>query len=161
MAREGLRFPSYEGLTKWLVTTKWGAEVMRDALYSLGGERFYQEFVERELCLQDPPPRPTYVLVVAHGDGFIEVFGERHVRAKVVWLPVARNVAQEMLLEQWVEVEVKQPYREVYFPSSKRTSENTIPLMDFRAFVELQQELEMERTMFNAVTKMGEQARKP
>lgn len=130
-----LKFDSFESLTRWLVTTKWGAEVMRDALYSRNGERFYAEFVERELCLIDLPARPTYVLVRAFGDGWIEVYGERHVRAKIIELPATEIADQEKALDDWVGVNVKLPYQAIDYPSCKRAAAFVPPFLGFGEFV--------------------------
>lgn len=130
-----LKFNTFEALVGWLTTTKWGANAIREALYSRNGERFYAEFVERELCLMELPARPTYVLVRAFGDGWIEVYGERHVRAKIIELPATENAAQEKLLDDWVSVNIKLPYQEIDFPSCKRAAAFVPPFLGFGEFV--------------------------
>lgn len=69
-------FSDLEHLTRWLVTTKWGQGVLRDAIQSKQCSELVREAVERELETTDAKPVPTYVLVKAYGDGWIEVYGE-------------------------------------------------------------------------------------
>lgn len=127
MARtwDGLRFSDFESLKRWLLTTKWGAEVMRDVLASKGGARFYDEFVQRELAMLDDadlPSRPAYVVVELAHDGWVQVYGERNVRARVVQRPGATEGSVRManLVDEWIWLSLPGPFREVYYPSAIR-----------------------------------------
>lgn len=150
---DGYRFTDLEHLTRWLVTTKWGAEVMRDALYSANGARFYEEFVERELSVMELPARPTYVLVKAFSDGWIEVYGERHVRAKVIQLPYAESAEEEMKLEEYVELCLKLPFKEIHYPSSKRAQLQTIPYWSPSECLEIELNREFEQLVIRSLSK--------
>ena len=129
MARkqDGLRFGGFEQLKDWLLTTKWGADVLREVLASKDGSRFYAEFVQRELATMpddELPTRPTYVVVELAHDGFVKVYGERHVRAKVVQRPGASGSTVRManLVDEWVELELPRAYRSVYYPTAVRAT---------------------------------------
>lgn len=152
---EFLKFNTFEGLVGWLTTTKWGAEAIREALYSRNGERFYAEFVERELCEIELPPQPTYVLVKAFGDGWIEVYGERHVRAKVIELPARRSADADKLIEEWVGLNLKLPYQQIDYPSCKRASGYVPPLMELGEYLRAIRLREFELELVNSLTRAG------
>ena len=126
-----LRFSGTESLTRWLCTTKWGAEVIRDVLHSREGRLHYQEHVERELAC-----RPTYVLVKAHADGLVEVFGERHVRVQIVALPASDNAVFERLYDEWVRLNLKPNYAAVDYANCKRATEYVTPYWSASEFLQ-------------------------
>lgn len=151
--KDGYRFTDLEHLTRWLVTTKWGAAVMREALYSQNGSRFYEEFVERELSVMELPAKPTYVLVKAFSDGWIEVYGEKHVRAKVIELPHAESAEAEIRLEEYVELCLKLPFKEIHFPSSKRAQVQITPYWSPSEYLETELRREFEQLVIKALSK--------
>lgn len=123
-----LRFSSFEGLVKWLTTTKFGQDAIREAIYSPAGQKLLAELLERE--------QTTHVLVKAWGDGMVEVFAERHVRVKVVGMPATDDPKEEVLAEEWLDVSLKPCFAGVNYPSWKRGGEYVPPYWSFREFVE-------------------------
>lgn len=59
-----------------------------------------------------------HCLVKVHADGFIEVFGPRHLRARIVWVPQGAGPSDELLLEELVDRQL--PYRYHFSPVDKR-----------------------------------------
>lgn len=146
MKRVDLRFTSFEGLTKWLIQTRFGAEVMRDVLHTRGGERFYGEFIDRELSC-----RPTYVLVKAFADGWVEVYGERHVRVNVLGLPCVETAGEEIELERWVDLSLKLPYQAVNYPSNKRASLQVTPYWSVSEFCQSESKRTLELSVIEGI----------
>lgn len=154
-----LKFNTFEALVGWLTTTKWGADAMREAMYSRNGARFYDEFVQRELAMGELPPQPTYVLVKAFGDGWIEVYGERHVRAKVIELPAMGTVGQDAMIEEWCALNLKLPYQQIDYPSSRRAIAKVKPLMGFGEYMRGIRQTEFELEFLNSIDRAGKMLR--
>ena len=114
-------------LAMWLRTTRPGAAMLREVLPYLPAE-LVAEVMERN--------RTTYVLVKAYGDGWIEVYAERGVRAKVVELPAPETAEQERLLEDWSNVNLSLPFRAIDYPSNKRAGGYVPPFLGFSEFVD-------------------------
>lgn len=129
------RFKDLEHLTRWLVSTKWGQGVMRDAIQSQHCSELVREMVERELATSEAKPVPAYVLVRAYGDGWIEVYGPKHVRARVVELPATESAEQEKLIDDWVSLNVRLPYQQIDHPSNRRATGYVPPYLGFGEFV--------------------------
>lgn len=53
---------------------------------------------------------PVHVLVKVHADGYVEVYGPRHVRARIVYVPVCQSRLQERLMEFQIDRDLPQPY---------------------------------------------------
>jgi hypothetical protein len=121
-----LEFRDDEHLEKWLLNAKAGLAVLRDVLPDL------PETLVREVLSRN---RTTYVLVRAYGDGWIEVYGEKHVRAKVIALPATETAEQERLLDDWVPLNVSLPYQQIDYPSNRRACEYVPPYLGFGEFV--------------------------
>jgi len=66
-------------------------------------------------------PRPEHVLIVAHGDGFVEVFAEGHVAAKIVIAPFMASAEGEILAEEFVDLTLPKPYRDLHVPCKRTT----------------------------------------
>ena len=83
-----------------------------------------------------PPAREKSVPIIieAAADGFIQVYGPRHVRPIIFDRLVARRAEEAELVEHFHELELPRPYREFYFPKhvlkthliEKRTLEKEI-----------------------------------
>ena len=67
-------------------------------------------------------PRET-VLVLAYADGWIEVYAERHVSAKIVLVPSTGSVAGEVLAERYLDETLPYRYREVHWPGKLRAAD--------------------------------------
>ena len=113
-------------LVWWLRATKPGKAVLREVL----------PFLPRDLLAEVlEQNRTTYVLVKAYGDGWIEVYGPRHVRVRIIELPATENAGQERLLEEWVSVNLNVPYAEIDYPSSRRAVGFVPPWLGFGEYV--------------------------
>ena len=150
----GLHFSGCEHLTRWLVETKWGAEVIRDVLYSRKGERFYGELIER-LPDDKLPARPTYAVVQLSADGFVEVFGPRHLRVQIVQRPLAGgNLAEAATaIDGWIWHELRWPFREVYYPSNLKGSAKHERLT-VRELVEREQKKALETAVIEVLNQI-------
>ncbi len=73
--------------------------------------------------------RREKVLVVAHGDNFIEVFGAKNVAALIVRCPTMGSNNGEELAEDYLESSLPQRWRELYFPGFLRASLANRPLV--------------------------------
>lgn len=63
------------------------------------------------------PPRAK-VLVTVTSNGHLALYGPDHIDAKILNLPLASTVANEIQVEQLVESVLPLPYRRIYFPGS-------------------------------------------
>lgn len=119
-----LYFSSSDHLVRWLLTTPWGSTVMREALASKQAAKYMAEYLER-IDDSELPSRPAYVVVEVASDGWVVVYGERNVRAKIVQRPSAQaSVAVRVakLVDEWIWLNLPKPYRSVYYPSMARTT---------------------------------------
>lgn len=124
---ERLTFTSLEGVTKWLVSTKTGRAALRDAVYASP---------EIQDDLNDRQTPPAYVLVKAWGDGWIEVFAEKHVRVQIIGLPATDDQEMERLADELASLSLKPPFVAVNWPSWKRATEYIAPYWSVREFIE-------------------------
>ena len=72
-------------------------------------------------------PNRESVLVVIHGDGFVEVFGERTVDVKIARIPHCPG--DETLAEDTAELMLPHRFRPVFWPSKLKASSTTQPLL--------------------------------
>ena len=77
---------------------------------------------------ESPPDRPAKrerekILVLLYHDGFVEVYGDKHIDCRIVNVPVTGLAAGEILAEQFVELTIPRCYRDIYFPTAKRATE--------------------------------------
>ena len=79
--------------------------------------------------------KAAYVLVKLYSDCRVEVFGEGNVIVKVVELPGETTVEEELLLEEWLEVTLPEPFRKVNWPGYLRGSGRAKPFRSFWSFV--------------------------
>lgn len=69
------------------------------------------------------PPRREQVLVVAHGDGFIQAFAEGHIDIRIVMMPMVDGSSHgEILAEEWLERSVPDCYRRIFWPGNVRAT---------------------------------------
>lgn len=59
------------------------------------------------------------VLIVAHGDGYIEVFG-KNIDVHIANMTTTSNVAGEIVAEDYLRHSLPMPYRDIYFPGMLR-----------------------------------------
>lgn len=69
-----------------------------------------------------------HVLVVAHADGYIEVFADKGVRARFVNICQMPTVAGEVLAEQFIEAGLPKPFKDIYFPGNRIATGNLLQL---------------------------------
>ena len=69
-----------------------------------------------------PPPRREQVLIVAHADGWIECFAERHIDVRIVIMPDVNTPESEILAEQYIESSIPEVYRKIYWPGNLRSA---------------------------------------
>ena len=75
------------------------------------------------------PPRSKReaVLIALHGDGFVEVFGEKNVDVKIMNVPHCPG--SEILAEDTFELMLRHRYRQLYWPNKVRASAMHCPLL--------------------------------
>ena len=75
------------------------------------------------------PPRSKReaVLIALHGDGFVEVFGEKNVDVKIMNVPHCPG--SEILAEDTFELMLRHRYRQLYWPNKVRASAMHRPLL--------------------------------
>jgi len=74
------------------------------------------------------PPTPEHVLIVGHGDGYFEVFADRHVRVHFQQLPTTGTPEGEIVAEKFIECTMPRPYLDIYYPSNRRLLERVTPI---------------------------------
>lgn len=75
------------------------------------------------------PLSPQPVLVLLHGDGFVEVYGERNLRVKIMRVPFTASKAGERLADQVVDQLLPAELRELHFPGKLRAASDNRPLL--------------------------------
>ena len=147
-------FNSTESLTRWLLTTKWGAEVMRDVLHSPGGSRYYAEFVERELAV-----KRSRVVVELAGDGFVRVYGERHVDVRIVQRPIVTGDLKRWanLVDEFNALSMPLPFRDVYWPNCVRAT-HCYRSLTAQDVIQAEVNRQMETAVVEACNRMQERS---
>ena len=69
------------------------------------------------------PTQREAVLVLAHPDGWLETFAEKHVDVRIVMVPQVTTQAGEILAEEYVEASLPKRYRDVYWPANRRAAD--------------------------------------
>lgn len=69
------------------------------------------------------PPFRERVLIVVHGDGWIEVFAERHVDVRIQIAPHMSIPEGERLAEEYIEAALPARFRDLYFPGFLRAAD--------------------------------------
>ena len=59
-------------------------------------------------------PKRQAVVVVAHVDGFVEIFANQNIDVRIVRIPVAHTRAGEILAEQCAELMLPRRYRDLW-----------------------------------------------
>jgi hypothetical protein len=70
-----------------------------------------------------PRPRREPVLVLLHGDGWVEAYAERHVDVRMQVVPYAATPQGERLAEEYVDQTLPHRYRDVYWPGMRRAAD--------------------------------------
>ena len=79
------------------------------------------------------------VLIILHADGFIEAYADREqVDVKTVVMPHSTDA---ILAEEYVELTLTKPYRDIYFPLNRRAVDNVRTLLPSQI---MQQQLDRE-----------------
>lgn len=73
--------------------------------------------------ISNRPTQREAVLVLAHGDGWLEAFAEKHVDVRIEMVPYMTTQAGEILAEEYVELSVPKRYRDVYWPNLRRAAD--------------------------------------
>ena len=73
------------------------------------------------------PPRST-VLIISHGDGHLEIFGDG-IDVHLARVPYIGTPAGERLAEDWIEATIPRRFRPIYFPGLRRATGTTVPLL--------------------------------
>ncbi|WP_442485599.1 hypothetical protein [Aeoliella sp. SH292] len=68
-------------------------------------------------------PIPQPVLLLAHADGWLEVFAERHIQAKIVMVPSTGSLTGELLAEQYLDATLPHRYRDLHWPGKLRAAD--------------------------------------
>ena len=77
---------------------------------------------------QAPRPERVKVLVVAHSDGWLELFAESHVDAKIVQQIHGETAAGEIMAEEILDGRLPRPYRDLHVPGKCRACELLRPI---------------------------------
>lgn len=62
------------------------------------------------------------VIVEIHSDGFIRVYGDRHIQAKIINRPLAKTAAAGRLVDELIDSILPQRFADVYFPGNVRAT---------------------------------------
>lgn len=62
------------------------------------------------------------VLLLAHGDGWLEIFAPNHIDAKFLNVPFVPTIEGEKAAEKFIEKSLPFRYREIYWPGNRRLS---------------------------------------
>lgn len=68
-------------------------------------------------------PKREAVLIVACSDGWIEVYGQKHVDVLLINKPHATTAEAGCLAEQGIDLKLPRRFREVFWPSMKRAAD--------------------------------------
>ncbi len=71
-------------------------------------------------------PRPRQreaVLIIAHGDGWLECFAERHVDVKIVMPPYVRGAEGERVTDEWLDLTLPKRFADLRWPILRRAAE--------------------------------------
>jgi hypothetical protein len=63
------------------------------------------------------------VLVLAHADGWLEVFAEPNVDVRIAMVPTTGTIAGESLAEAYLELALSPRYRELHWPGKLRAAD--------------------------------------
>lgn len=160
----GRRFANDEALVKWLTSTLRGRAVLRDAIAAKQSTDIVAEYVEREietLPSERLPTRPTHVVVEVAGDGYTKVYGERHVRVKIVQRPLAHKSVRDRVsiaVDDWIDASLPRPFREVYYPSAVRGAELCKPIM-LRDLIDQEAQTQITLAAVRAFEEIGREKR--
>lgn len=69
-----------------------------------------------------------HVLVVAHADGYIEVFADKGIRCRFVNICQMPTVEGEILAERYLEESLPKPFKDIYFPGNRIVTGNVLQL---------------------------------
>lgn len=99
---------------------------------------------------------PVNCLVKVHADGYVEVFGPRHLRARIVWVPWGAGPCDEILLEDQVDRHIPCSYH--FFPGDKRqTAFFGNEPRDLREWVSSQDQTARELEMIHELTRIAKE----
>ncbi|QDS97704.1 hypothetical protein [Adhaeretor mobilis] len=70
-----------------------------------------------------------HVLIVAHADGYLEVFGEKNLDIRISNIPLAHSREAERIAEDALELSLPRCYRQLYFPGKRRATATLMPLL--------------------------------
>ena len=60
------------------------------------------------------------LLILGHGDGWLEVFGPKHVDIKFMNVPFVPTIEGEKAAERFIENSLPIRYREIYWPENRQ-----------------------------------------
>lgn len=69
------------------------------------------------------PQQRDAVLIVAHGDGWLEAYAERHVDVMLVQPPYVLGIAGERLADEWLDATLPRRYADLRWPILRRAAE--------------------------------------
>jgi len=77
----------------------------------------------RSYHISNRPTQREAVLILAHGDGWIEAFAEKHVDVRIEMVPHMTTSAGEILAEEYVELSLPKRYQDIYWPGNRRAAD--------------------------------------
>jgi len=105
-----LTFRSESDLLHYLTTSPRGKGILREACT--------EKWITDEILEYN---RTTHILVKAYRDGWIEVYGPKTTRARIVFLGRTTTFPEyEVTLERHLDSLLPTPYREVHYPGNRR-----------------------------------------
>jgi hypothetical protein len=69
------------------------------------------------------PTRREAVLILAHADGWLEAFADKHVDVRIAIMPAMKTPEGELAAERYVESSLPRRYRDVYWPGNRRAAD--------------------------------------
>lgn len=70
----------------------------------------------------------TRVLVTIDEEGYVQVYGEKHVKARIVRVPAAKTPTGQRTAEEIVYAQLPYPYKDLYLPGKVRAAGISSPL---------------------------------
>lgn len=75
------------------------------------------------LASKQRPKQREAVLVVLHGDGWIESFADRHVDIHIAIMPRMETAEGQIAAEQFLETNLPHRYKSLYWPGNRRAAD--------------------------------------
>ena len=101
-----------------------------------------------------PPRKREAVLIIAHGDGWIVAYAEKHIDVRIELKPHRKTPEGEIAAEQFIEAILPMRYRNLYGPNLRRAADMVRSLLPSQI---LNREMDLE--LLECLSRLGEQGK--